>query len=314
MAHMMKEVWAQTDLFHCRSYFGAFFPAVAGAFGSAPYVFDTRGYWIDEKVEAGRWFQDPSSLAIARWVERELYNRASAVVSLTELAATDVREGRFGRPRCPERSICIPTSVDFEKFSLERREPPDAFLREGPIIAYVGSVNASYEYRKSVQLASLILRGEPKAKFLALTGQTEQMESLADEFAIPSGRRLITRVAYDEIHRWLPWIDVGLILRVGFNRANRASMPTKLSEFFATGVTPITHGANSEIADWVQKTGSGLALDDLSDASLERAADFAVSGRPDIEALVRARLRAERHFSLDAAARRYDALFQRVLS
>jgi glycosyltransferase involved in cell wall biosynthesis len=265
-------------------------------------------------VEAGRWFQDPASLAVARWIERELYNRASAVVSLTELAAADVRMGRFGRRLCAERSICIPTSVDFEKFSLERQGPPNAFLCEGPIIAYVGSLNASYEYRRSVQLASLILQREPKAKFLALTGQTEPMESLADQFAIPPGRRLVTRVAYDEIHRWLPWIDVGLILRVSFNRANRASMPTKLGEFFASGVAPITHGANSEIAEWVRKTGSGLALDDLSDASLERAADFAVSGRPDLDALVRARLTAERHFSLDTAAHRYDALFQRVLS
>ena len=87
-------------------------------------------------------------------------------------------------------------------------------------------------------------------------------------------------------------------------------MPTKVGEFFGAGVVPITHGANSEVAQWVQKTGSGLALDNLSDESLERATEFAVSQRPGPEALLRARLIAEAHFSLDSAARRYDALFR----
>ncbi|MFZ1863615.1 MAG: glycosyltransferase, partial [Polyangiales bacterium] len=313
MSGMIKQIWGRTDLFHCRSYFGAFFPAVAGIFRSAPYVFDTRGYWIDEKIEAGRWFQDPASRAIARRIERELYDRASATVSLTELAAEDVRRGRFGRQHSADRSICIPTCVDYDKFKIERGAPPDEFLRDGLIVAYVGSLNASYEYRKSLRLAALILERNPQAKFLALTSQVRQMNALVGELSIPSHRYLVRSVIHDEIHEWLPWIDVGLMLLVRSIRAKRASMPTKLGEFFATGVTSITHGANSEIADWVRRTGSGLALEDLSTASLERAADFAVSGRPDMETRIRARRIAEEHFSLASASRRYDALFQKVL-
>ena len=57
MATMVGQVWGQTDLFHCRSYFGAFFPAATHVLGRKPYVFDTRAYWVDEKVEAGRWLQ-----------------------------------------------------------------------------------------------------------------------------------------------------------------------------------------------------------------------------------------------------------------
>lgn len=313
MSAMIKDIWEETDLFHCRSYFGAFFPAVASVFASTPYVFDTRGYWIDEKIEAGRWFQDRASRVIARRVEHELYDRASGVVTLTELAAKDVRQGFFGRPHASERSICIPTCVDYDKFKIERDAPPDEFLRGGPIVAYVGSLNPSYRSRESLRLAALILERNPQAKFLALTSQMAQMNELVDENCIPPSRRLVRSVGHDGMHRWLPWIDVGLMLMVEPIRAKRASMPTKLGEFFACGVTPIAHGANSEIADWIQRTGSGLALEDLSMASLYLAADFAVSSRPDLETRVRARRLAEEHFSLDSAARRYDALFQTVL-
>jgi hypothetical protein len=91
-------------------------------------------------------------------------------------------------------------------------------------------------------------------------------------------------------------------------------MPTKLGEFFAAGVAPIGHGANSEVTDWVNRTGSGMVLDDLSSDSLERAVDFIAGGVPEAGALVRARLAAEEHFSLDSGAARYDALFRDVLS
>ena len=314
MTAMIREVWAFTDIFHCRSYFGAFFPAASDIFRGVPYVFDTRGYWVDEKIEAGRWFQDAASLAIARRVERELYERASGVVCLTELAAEDVRSGRFGRRHSEQRSICIPTCVDYTKFTMERGSAPHDFLNDGPIVAYVGSLNPSYGYRESLQLAALILDRVPQAKFLALTSQVSEMRSLVDEFAIPTNRRLVTSVTHDEIHLWLPWIDFGLALLVTPIQAKRASMPTKLAEFFATGVAPISHGANSEVTDWVNKAGSGMVLEDLSSDSLGRAADFVARGVPETDVLMRARLAAEKHFSLDSGVERYDALFRDVLA
>jgi glycosyltransferase involved in cell wall biosynthesis len=196
---------------------------------------------------------------------------------------------------------------------MERATAPHDFLNDGLIIAYVGSLNPSYEYRASLRLAARILKRAPQAKFLAMTSQVSELSLLADEYEIPPTRRLITEVAYDEVHLWMPWIDVGLMLLVKPNQAKRASMPTKLAEFFATGVAPISHGANSEVADWVKRAGSGMALEDLSDESLHNAADFAVNGRPRADALVRARLIAGEHFSLDSGARRYDALFRDLL-
>jgi glycosyltransferase involved in cell wall biosynthesis len=314
MAAMLRGVRKQTDLFHCRSYFGAFFPSTASIFGHIPYVFDTRGYWVDEKIEAGRWFQDVASRAIARRVELELYGRASGVVSLTELAAEDVRDGRFGRRHPEERSICIPTCADYKKFTMERGAAPHEFLLDGPIIAYVGSLNPSYEYRIALRLAAMILARVPEAKFLALTNQVDQVSTLADELAIPARRRLITAVAHERIHLWLPWIDFGLMLLVSPNLAKRASMPTKLAEFFATGVAPIAYGANSEVVEWVRRVGSGLALGDLSNDSLESAAEWVARGVPDVDVLAHARVAAEKHFSLESGVERYDSLFQTILS
>lgn len=314
VAAMVRRMKGETDIFHCRSYFGAFFPAASSMFGRAPYVFDTRGYWVDEKIESGRWFQDRASRSIARQVERQLYERASGIVCLTELATEDVRSGRFGRRHPEALSICIPTCADYEKFTMEKGDPPHRFLRDGPIVAYVGSLNPSYEYRKSLELAVRVLQRIPRAKFLALTSQISDMTSLTDELSIPQERRLITSVGHEEVHQWLPWIDFGLTLLVAPNQAKRASMPTKLGEFFATGVSPISHGANREVDEWIRRAGSGFVLDDLSAASLDQALEFVAKGPPDSESLSRARRVAEPHFSLESGVARYDSLFQGVLA
>lgn len=310
---MLKNVRKQTDLFHCRSYFGAALPAATELLRHVPYVFDTRGYWVDEKVEAGRWFQDPATKALARRVERKLFQQASGIVCLTELAAEDVRGGSFGKEYPPERCICIPTCVDYDKFTMERSVAPHRFLQEGSIVAYVGSLNPSYEYRTSLELVRSILQRVPESRFLAMTAQVDEMTRLADEYSIPEARRLVVSVAHDEIHRWLPWIDFGLMLLVAPNRAKRASMPTKLAEFFATGVAPISHGANAEVGEWVVRTGSGLSLDDLSPRTLERAVAFVAEGKPSPGRLARARTAAAEHFSLDSGVRRYDSLFRDIL-
>jgi glycosyltransferase involved in cell wall biosynthesis len=140
------------------------------------------------------------------------------------------------------------------------------------------------------------------------------MRALVDEHGIREDRCLITSVPHDEIHRWLPWIDFGLLLLVSPNDAKRASMPTKLGEFLAAGVSPISYGGNSEVADWVRRTGSGLALNDLSDESLARAARFVAAGAPEPSARMRARQVAEEHFSLDSGAERYNRLFRSILA
>jgi glycosyltransferase involved in cell wall biosynthesis len=157
------------------------------------------------------------------------------------------------------------------------------------------------------------MRRVPTAKFVGLTAQVSELTGLADRLAIPRDRRFVTSVGHDDIHRWLPWIDFGLLLLVEPNAAKRSSMPTKLGEFLATGVSPVAYGCNTEMTDWVRRAGSGFVLEDLSEGSLERAADFVAEGGPPEEIMENARRIAEAHFSLDSGAARYDALFQRVL-
>src|SRR5690554_2194955 len=61
MSEMYREALeAGHDLVHTRSYLSALVKLLNSDGGEPlPLVFDFRGYWVDERIEEGRWFTNP---------------------------------------------------------------------------------------------------------------------------------------------------------------------------------------------------------------------------------------------------------------
>ena len=306
-------------LSHARSYFGGL-PALAMiATRRIPFLFDARAYWVDERLEEGRWFTNPVALRAGRAVERRLFASAAAVVTLTELQADDVRGGAFGE--AGNRPIeAIPTCADFDEFQIRRPEtwrfvPADLRARlEGRlVIGFVGAMNRSYLSREAAQLARLVLDRRPDAFVVALSGQRTEYSELFARHGIGSDRSFIQPVDHRAMPEWLSLIRWGLLL-LDSPRAKRGSMPTKLAEFFAAGVRPVQHGCNTEVSGWVTRAGSGYVLPDLTEMELTRAAEFVcAAGDVDVELLATARKKTEPHFSLAAGIERYARIIERLV-
>ena len=302
------------SLTHARSYLGAGIALALRRSLDVPYLFDMRGFWIDELLEEGRWFTNPAALAAGRFTERALFDNAAAVVSLAKPAAEDIAAGRFGPWDRPLE--VIPTCVDEDKFRLG--PPPQELvphLHDKLVIGYVGSLNRSYRVRESFAIARAVLEARPDAHLLCLTAQENLMSEELDRAHIAPSRRTITRVNHQQIHDWLRLFDWGLLL-LNEPFAKRGSMPTKLAEFFATGIRPIAYGCNEEVVDWVRRAGSGIVLDACTPRGLRAAAaKIAELGkRPrDIDPVgARAREIAMPHFSATAGVERYHELYERL--
>jgi hypothetical protein len=279
-----------------------------------PYVFDARGYWIDERVDEGQWFTTPPRLAAGRLVERNLYAGAAATVSLTQLQADDIASGRFG-PNRDRPAVCITTCADFEDFKLKDTSTAPAEIRarlQGKLVlGLVGSINASYQTDKMIALAKRVLQKRADAHLLVLSAQKEAYrERLRDG---NPAQVSIERADHRAMPGWLGLIDWGLQLLTPERAAKRASMPTKLAEFLATGVRPVHYGCNNEVDEWVRRTGSGLVLNDLGDAALDEAANAIATRSRDRASLERAREIAAPHFALASGVARYEELLRRTV-
>jgi hypothetical protein len=309
LRRVAAQAWREASpaIVHARGYH-AMAVSLSGLGRGARLIFDARGYWIDERVEEGRWFTTPATVGVARALERQLYRRSAAVVTLTKLQAAEMVG--LVRPGVPV--VVVPTCADYEEFQPRARgaRPPPSIaeVHTAPlVVGIVGSINRSYRTPETAALAARVLERRPSARVLVLSSQHDAWRTLLRGAGVPSDSILAMTVDHEEMPRYLPWLSWALLLLDPNSRAKRASMPTKLGEFFASGVRVCGHGCNEEVDEWIRKAGGGHVLPTLSRQSLEDAADIIVGSEapgPNWHA----RATTMEHFSLQSGTNRYADL------
>ncbi|MFN2498988.1 MAG: glycosyltransferase [Pyrinomonadaceae bacterium] len=307
----------QIALIHARSYVPAFIGWILNRLKGIPYVFDMRGYWVDELADEGRWFNSRLAYKIGKRVERALLKDAAAIVTLTDLQASDLRAGELKQQ--PDKPITtITTGADYEEFApqgaSDEAVPPDIRerLEAKLVVGLVGSVNASYRIAESLSLFDSLLAIRPDAHLLCLTRQLSVMEELLRKEGIPESAYTLVSVDHRDMSEWLRYMDWALLL-LNTRFSKRGSMPTKLAEFFSAGVRPIQYGCNEEVSNKVQEAGSGIVLASLSAEDLQRAAELIASTTLHSADIMRARETTRSHFSLEAGVNKYAGLLNQLL-
>jgi glycosyltransferase involved in cell wall biosynthesis len=301
---------------HARSYVATLVGWMLRRMYGTPYIFDMRGYWIDELADEGRWVTNQIAYKIGKKFERKLLEDASAVVTLTELQADDLRAGLL--KKFPRRPIeVITTCADYEEFDRskpDRGVVPDAIrerLRGKLVIGMVGSINASYRVDESFLLFKYLWEARPDAHLLCLTRQTAEMEAVLRKHSIPESAYTLTTARHQDMADWMKHIDWAILL-LNARYSKRGSMPTKLAEFFAAGVRPIQYGCNEEVSRKVQESGLGLVLEGVTTEDLRRAAAAVAATPLSNEQAARAREATSSHFSLEAGVRKYQSLLTKL--
>lgn len=302
-------------LIHARGYLAASLANSSRRLFGVPYVFDARGYWIDERREGGRRWSGGGAYLLGKQVERRLYQEAAAVVTLTELAAEDVRRGMFGPSPSGRPVVAVTTCTDYERFQRHEGRTlaplPTDWPADAVVLGLVGSINASYDLDASFALFRRIRFHESRARLLVVSQQVQQFQDLLRRAGVAELDVSVTAAPHFAMPDYLSRMHWGLLL---LNRsfAKRASMPTKLAEFFAVGVRPVAHGCNEEVEAWVREAGSGLVLENLTPDALENAARAVVAKGTSSEGLRAARDRTRAHFSWRGGVAAYEEVLRRL--
>ena len=81
------------EIVHCRSYLPALIGLLLKSIFRTKYIFDMRGFWANEKIDAGVWKKESLLFKITKNLEKHFLLEADKVVSLTEAALKEI--GRF---------------------------------------------------------------------------------------------------------------------------------------------------------------------------------------------------------------------------
>ena len=243
-----------------------------------PFIFDMRGFRVDEGIDGGRPTQsNPSYRALyRRWKAKEQAGvaRADQVIVLSEAARNEIT----GWPDFRGQPVSvIPCNVDHRIFDIatphDRSEarfrpvtPAEAF-----VLAYLGSIGTVYLPREMLDTFSRVKRTKPGARFL-LVGWHDKAAVLAraEGLGISSNDIVIQSAEHGEVPYWLGAAEIAIALRRPSVSSIVAS-PTKLAEYFACGWPVIVNDRVGNVAQIMRSRDAGIVFSEMTPDEMGRA-------------------------------------------
>mgnify|MGYP001273952905 CR=1 FL=1 len=308
------------DILHGRVHVPTLMGAIARKFSrkTPKLLFDIRGFFPEEYVDAGIWPGGGYLYRGAKWVERWLLKESDAFVVLTE-KARDILfpESRgTGRDRSGRPVEVIPCCVDLSKFPCADGEARN--LRRGElgvnerrVIVYVGSFGGWYLTEELFSFFAAARNHDPKTYILVLSQRdTASIEERARRSGFANSDFGVFNLPPIEIHRYVSAADIAVSL-IKNCYSKQASSPTKIAEYLACGVPIIANAGVGDMDELIISRGVGILVNELGqEGYLEALRKLELMG----DVRDRCRETAEMEFDLKSVGgARYRILYDKIL-
>lgn len=222
-----------------------------------PYLFDTRGFWVDERADIGEWKRGSILYRLFKRLERRLYLNAHYVVMLSEKSIEIIQENKLFEGGNKIRNIsCIPTCTNLKLFHTDINSK--TLKRESPlIVGYVGNVISWYDFDSTIQVVKKIAEIKPIEFRIYNSGQHDYIHKLLSQYEVTA---TVERVPFDSIPEKLRELDISVFFIKPFF-SKQASAATKLGELLASGVSVITNGNVGDHQKLLESSGAGWIMD-----------------------------------------------------
>ena len=305
-------VWQYyVGIVHARSYVSAVVALFLKKVFGAKFVFDMRGFWADERVDAGLWERFSRMFRMAKWFERKFLLSADRVVSLTHAGVAEMRKFPYLRRRMPRFEV-IPTCADLELFCLgdeKARENGD----RGFTLGWVGAVKGWYLFEEALLFFLALRKRVPKARLCILNRENHPyiFDRLSAHDISPELVE-IKSVEHEMVPKEMARMDAGFFFIMPVF-SKRASAPTKLGEFLGCGIPCLGNDGIGDMTHVLESEEVGVVIRDFDGGGREKAIDalLALCADPNLgQRCVRA---ARKHFSLEDGVAAYDRIYNELM-
>lgn len=300
-----------STIVHARGYVSSVVALCVKRVTRTKFLFDMRGFWADEKVDGGHWCRRSLPYRLAKRWERAFFERADAIVSLTEAGVKGFPS--LGYRMAPDAPIqVIPTCADLTQFAPGPRDPELVArfgLADRLVIGYVGTLSNWYLREDTLRYFATLVRTLPRARVLFVTREDHAaLQRDARAAGLPADAMVTTAAEFRDMPAHVRLMDLGVFfIKPCFSKSGSAA--TKLAEFLGVGVPVVINDGIGDSGRIVRDHEVGVVLPATSAPAFE-------ASLPDVRTLladegVKSRCvgTARRLFSLDEGVARYAALY-----
>ncbi len=296
-------------IIHARGYISALMGVLLKWTTGRKLIFDMRGFWPDEKVDARAWSKDSMIYALFKKIERMLIKESDEIVVLT--AAAD----KYLSRDFPKAAVTVvPCCVDTELF---RQKPPGNIIPDNAngrsILIYSGSTGTFYDLDGMASFfKALKSRARSVFFWLVTNSAIKDVEGLMLKFDIDRQDFAVTNLDYREI----PFALSSSNLSIMFYKRNLSSSgcsPIKFAESLACGLPVVINSGVGDTGEIVEREMVGTVVDTSSPENFEKAVEKTLGLLSEGKDLSqRCRLAAKKLFSLEHAVDKYSMVYQRL--
>lgn len=307
------------DLIHCRSYIPVSSVLNLCKQAKIPYLFDMRGFWVDERVDNGQWnLSNPFYRMAYRFYkgkEKVYFRQAAHVISLTQTGRQELIN-KYAVP--PEKITVIPCCADLALFDYQTVSADrKAALRQElgipagkKVISYLGSLGGWYLTDEMLAFYSNLRKATPDYIFLFITyNRKEEIMRKVSALQIPEETIVVKPADRNEVPEVLSLSDWSIFF-IKDAYSKKASSPTKQGEIMAMGI-PLICNNIGDTGAIVSAAKAGIVIRQFDESHYTEAVhDMLNSVPPDPQAVRQA---AFEHYDLQNGIKRYAAVYQSLI-
>lgn len=294
---------------HARGYISGLIAYCLKLLNNVNFIFDMRGFWPEEKVDAGAWTKKGFLYRLIKYLEKKMIFKADEIIVLTE-AAKNLLVRQFEL----KNISVIPCCVNLKTFSIGSSVPLDSALPQNRLlITYLGSTGTFYNFEEMAKFFKFFKRKNPEAYFLVLSNTDKKyiLETL-NNLKIEPCDYFISSVSHEKVPLFLNHSVFSLIF---YNRILSAvgCCPIKFAESLACGVPIIISAGIGDCDRIVSQERIGIILKGQSPEFYEQAvyeAGHILGNKNEIRE--RCRNAAKKYFSLQGGINKYFNIYSRL--
>lgn len=263
------------NIVHTRSYLaGILGLSLKRTFG-IKFLFDPRGFWIDERIEGKIWNPRNLIYKIAifylRKREKKLFKISDGLVVLTERAKNYLSSHESLKPEttlltvipcCADEQIFNPEQISHDEIESRRRELK--LSASDFVISYHGSLGTWYMMDELFNFFAVLNKRNPKAKLLLIS--RDETRSYMDRWKkrglLLEDLRII-QAARKEVPVLLALSDLCVFFyKPGFSKI--ATSPTKMAEIIFMKKPFVTNSGIGDIDRFAEEIGENKIVNEFS--------------------------------------------------
>jgi glycosyltransferase involved in cell wall biosynthesis len=312
--HLQKKFY----LTHCRGYISSLIGLSLNKKYSVPFLFDMRGFWADEKKDAGTWpLSNPLYKLVYEFFKKkevDFIKDSAAIISLTHAGKNEMLRWDLGISH--DKINVIPCCVDTAHFNQEHvnTEKTHALKEElnikptDTVLSYLGSIGTWYMLDEMLDFFAQWLQKYPNSKLLFITHDEHERIMEAASKRNLSQKIIIKSAQRHEVPQILSLSQASLFfIRPTYSKMS--SSPTKQGEIMAMGIPIICNTGVGDTDTIVKNYNSGALVSEFNEAGYRQAIfDF---DKKNFESEI-LRKGAINYFDLDKGIESYFSVYKSI--